>query len=107
MKEIIPNNNDPMLTAYYNEISHILQRIVSKGSRCVDVFSLSKSLLLEVEVKIKAFIASDENVNMSILINTHYNSVSNMQTSSFQMFAPPKITRSQQFASSSISNIMK
>ncbi|XP_052202768.1 uncharacterized protein LOC127808314 [Diospyros lotus] len=79
MGEIISNDNDPMLTAHYSELSHISQRIVSKGSRCIDVFSLSKSLLLEVQAKIDAFIASDEDVNKSIPINTHHKSVSNMQ----------------------------
>jgi len=79
MGEIIPNDNDPMLTTHYSELSHISQRIVSKGSRCIDIFSLSKSLLLEVEAKIEAFIASDKDVNKSIPIDAHHKSVSNKQ----------------------------
>ncbi|KAL2508003.1 protein FAR1-RELATED SEQUENCE 5-like [Forsythia ovata] len=82
MGEIIPNDNDRMLTAHYTELSHIFQRIVSKGSRRIDVFSLSKSLWLEVGAKIEASIASEEenmqNVNKIITVETFHNSISNM-----------------------------
>ncbi|XP_052187077.1 protein FAR1-RELATED SEQUENCE 5-like [Diospyros lotus] len=54
MGEIIPNDNDPMLSAHYSELSQISQKIIVKGSRSLDFFSLSKSLLLEVEEKIEA-----------------------------------------------------
>ncbi|KAL6557214.1 hypothetical protein OROMI_017564 [Orobanche minor] len=56
MGEIIPNDADPVQTAHYSELSCISQRIVAKGSRSTNVFSLTKSLMLEVEVKIDNFI---------------------------------------------------
>ena len=80
MGEIIPNDNDLMLSAHYSELSKISQRIIVKGSRCLEFFLLSKSLLLKVEEKIETLaIASDQDVNKSISVDTHHNSESNMQ----------------------------
>ena len=71
-----------MLTAHYIELSHISQRIVSKDLNWNEVFSLSKSLMLEVEAKIDAFIIFKEerrrNANMSIIVDTYHNSVPNL-----------------------------
>ncbi|OUZ99541.1 FAR1 DNA binding domain [Macleaya cordata] len=79
--ELIPNDSDPSSTARYSELLQISQRIVTRGSKSEEVFSLTKSLLLEVEAKIEARVNSKEERRPAAkksTPNTHQNPVSNL-----------------------------
>ncbi|RZC82856.1 hypothetical protein C5167_045642 [Papaver somniferum] len=76
--ELIPNDNDPSSTARHNALLQISQRIVTKGSKSEEVFSLTNALLLELEAKMEGRNTREESrpTAKKTTIDTNQNQVS-------------------------------
>ncbi|KAF7147062.1 hypothetical protein RHSIM_Rhsim03G0111300 [Rhododendron simsii] len=75
--DLIPNDTDPLLTIRYSGLSQISQRIVSKGSKYLDVSSLTEIGLLELEAKVESWIIS-RCANQNVASNVQNSSTLNV-----------------------------